>query len=456
MTTTTTATSWDLVDKIIDEYHSLLREPEVMEAKAVAAFRQQMHDQHAIFGGRLLSPFLRPNFLTRSQFRFVQDTLKQMMDVVAIVERRALEDPGFVKEMALLPGEEELLRIEPGLRRFSAKSRMDTFLTRDSFKFVEYNAESPAGIAYGDILQNIFYDLEPTRKLRERYPIAKAHSRQAVLNTLLSAWNEWGGGTNKPRIAIVDYLNLPTYDEFVLFKEFFESQGHEATIADPRTLEYRGGKLYANDMQIDILYRRVLVNELLDHKDECKAMLDAVRDRAVCMVNTFRVKLLHKKMLFAVLWSPGMQSFFNDAQKALIRQHVPWTWRVADTKASFEGKDVDLLALARSEQQRMVLKPNDEYGGKGVIIGWEQTPEQWETALKAALDYPHVIQERVPVGRADFPDLDKNVAPRIVDLDPFILGGEVTGFLTRLSDTSLCNVTSGGGQVPTFIVEDES
>ena len=41
----------------------------------------------------------------------------------------------------------------------------------------------------------------------------------------------------------------------------------------------------------------------------------------------------------------------------------------------------------------------------------------------------------------------------VVDLDPFVFDGEVEGFLTRLSGTSLANVTSGGGQVPAFLVE---
>jgi hypothetical protein len=40
----------------------------------------------------------------------------------------------------------------------------------------------------------------------------------------------------------------------------------------------------------------------------------------------------------------------------------------------------------------------------------------------------------------------------VVDLDPYVFDGEVEGFLTRLSATSLANVTSGGGQVPSLLV----
>jgi hypothetical protein len=43
--------------------------------------------------------------------------------------------------------------------------------------------------------------------------------------------------------------------------------------------------------------------------------------------------------------------------------------------------------------------------------------------------------------------------PRYVDLDPYLFRGELGGILTRLSATSLCNVTAGGGSVPTFVAE---
>ena len=41
----------------------------------------------------------------------------------------------------------------------------------------------------------------------------------------------------------------------------------------------------------------------------------------------------------------------------------------------------------------------------------------------------------------------------LVDLAPYLFRGRLAGFLTRLSATGLANVTSGGGQVPTFVAE---
>ena len=41
----------------------------------------------------------------------------------------------------------------------------------------------------------------------------------------------------------------------------------------------------------------------------------------------------------------------------------------------------------------------------------------------------------------------------LVDFAPYLFRGKLAGFLARLSATGLANVTSGGGQIPSFRVE---
>ena len=107
-----------------------------------------------------------------------------------------------------------------------------------------------------------------------------------------------------------------------------------------------------------------------------------------------------------------------------------------------------------------MLKPNDEYGGKGVLLGWEASGPEWSAALNAALTDPPgswVVQERIPIRREVFPQFDAEghvTMPEVlVDFAPYLFRGRMAGFLTRLSATGLANVTSGGGQVPAFVVD---
>ena len=198
------------------------------------------------------------------------------------------------------------------------------------------------------------------------------------------------------------------------------------------------------------------MNEFLEKVGELQALLQAARDRAVTMVNPFRCKPIHKKAIFAVLTDDALQPMFTAAERAAIAAHVPWTRRVREGTTTLEGREIDLVPWARANRHRLVLKPNDEYGGKGVHIGWECDERQWDAAIAEALASSYVVQAKVDLLRETFPEIGPEglrFRDLVVDLDPFVFDGEVEGFLTRLSGTSLANVTSGGGQVPAFLVE---
>jgi uncharacterized circularly permuted ATP-grasp superfamily protein len=124
----------------------------------------------------------------------------------------------------------------------------------------------------------------------------------------------------------------------------------------------------------------------------------------------------------------------------------------------FHGEEVDLVEFVGANPERFVLKPNDEYGGKGVVIGWETSPDIWRATLIQALSDPFVVQERVKTIVRDFPsyiDGKLDIHPRFVDANPYVFYGKtVYGCLTRLSSLTLLNVTAGGGSVvPTFIIQ---
>jgi uncharacterized circularly permuted ATP-grasp superfamily protein len=202
------------------------------------------------------------------------------------------------------------------------------------------------------------------------------------------------------------------------------------------------------------------VNEYLPIMNDYPALLDAYRAGAICLVNSFRSKLIHKKALFAVLTDRKHAHLFTQAEFDAIHSHVPWTRIVRDEESDFRDGAIDLLEFIRNNNERLVLKPNDDYGGHGITIGWNVEKSDWEQAIQSAVaNGDYLVQERVPTARETFPALTADgrieFAEQLVDLDPLLFNGKVGSAFTRLSATELANVSSGGGMVPTYIISQK-
>ena len=116
-------------------------------------------------------------------------------------------------------------------------------------RYVEYNAESPAGMAYGDNMAAVFAGLPVMKAFRKRFRGRFPATRERQLATMLRAFKEWGRETT-PVVAIVDWVGLPTATEFEMFKDYFESRGVKTVICDPRALAVSRGKLHAEGTRI--------------------------------------------------------------------------------------------------------------------------------------------------------------------------------------------------------------
>jgi hypothetical protein len=444
----------------IADWHALLRPDEELTPRFTNALTASMRAKKLTFGQRVHCPFLRPFFLTAVD----EDRIRVAAETVAAlgerVTRAAFQSDDIYDQLGITDAEDALVDIEPGYQTASTTSRLDAFLLPDSLHFAEYNAESPAGIGYTQRLCELFDATAIMERFRNQRQVRFHRVIEALLDALLASYHEWGGTARPPTMAIVDWRDVPTWTEFEILRDAFAAAGVPTIVCDPRELMFANGVLTAQGTRIDLVYRRVLVNDILAKPVECRALVDACAARAVCMANSFRCKLAHKKAFFAVLTDPSHATLFSAEERAIIRAHVPWTRVVDDVETYKDDWRGDLLELTRAWREHLVLKPNDEYGGKGVHLGWEKTESEWDTAIEAALADPYgtwVVQERIPVRREVFPQFDAtgriNMNDMLVDFAPYLFRGRMGGYLTRLSATGLANVTSGGGQVPAFVVD---
>ncbi|HEV8612874.1 MAG TPA: hypothetical protein VGQ73_05135 [Gemmatimonadales bacterium] len=418
---------------------------------------EQLRRRGLFFGARPLCTVLRPRFLTPEQYALLRARIVILLGAFERALHAALADPRVLDQFGLLDWERTLALEDPRIPA-SPVSRLDAFFGEEGLRFTEYNAETPAGSAYHDALSELFLALPAARPFLRTHALCPLPARPNVLHALLGAYAQWSGRREPPVIGILDWKEVPTWSEFVLYQEYFTAMGLRCVIADVRECELVRGKLVAAGTPIDLIYKRVLIGELIAREGLVHPIVRAVRSGAVCMVNPFRCKILHKKASLAVLTDERNAEWFNAAQRKVIADQIPWTRVVEERKTEFHGERIDLLPWLARNRERLVLKPNDDYGGAGIVLGWEVAEARWQEALQHALSEPFIVQERIGLPEESFPsyvDGELIFANRILDTAPFVFGGAYAdGCLTRVSTASLVNVTAGGGStVPTFVVE---
>ncbi len=442
----------------IKTYHDLLTDETAAESQA--QLDSQLQSRGLYFGDRPLCTVLRPRFLMPGQYAYLRRATRPVLSAFETISMAAVTDAEFRAQFRLTEWEEKLVEIDPGYRTHTPLSRLDAFYMTDegTMQFTEYNAEVPAASAYNDVLTKVFLGLPVMGQFLHHYVVRPLMTRHSVMHALLQAYKEWGG-TERPHIAILDWREVPTYSEFELFIRFFEGQGYPCRIVDPRDVTYKDGRLMAGDFPINLIYKRVLITELIERGGLDHPVVRAVRDGNVCMVNPFRCKILYKKSSLAVLSDERNRQMFSAAETKAIDEHVPWTRNVEERKTLYRDLPVDLVPFILKYQERFVLKPNDDYGGRGIVLGWQTNTSGWEQAVADALESPFVVQERVPIPQEPYPSMVDDrlqIYDRLLDTAPFIFYGDyMDGCLTRLSNDPLLNVSAGGGSsVPTFVVEE--
>jgi hypothetical protein len=450
-----------MLNEAVAHYHKLLEDYELAESSRLA-LDEGLEGARLIFGGRRLSPYLRPHFVLESDWQRVVGICETVWSALQKVKDAAIGNEEILDELGISDIEKDLVAIDPKYAQVSPTARLDSFLTENSYSFVELNGESPAGIAYADSATEIFKSLPIMQKFAEKYDVQGFDGRPKMLEVLALAYEEFLGHKpeKNPTIAIVDLKDLPTQQEFELFKDYFESQGYTSIICSPDELVFDGKNLLYKEAVVDIVYKRLLVNEYLPIIESHPDLLNAYRAGAICMVNSFRSKLVHKKAIFAVLTNERYAHLFSEAELSAIQAHIPWTRKFRDEQTENKGERIDLVEWTRANKSKLVLKPNDDYGGHGIYIGWASLKDEWDAAIKVALaDGDYLVQERVQTSKEMFPMLDEagnwQMIEQLVDLDPLLFNGQVGSAFTRLSSSELANVSSGGGMVPTFIIREK-
>jgi len=422
----------------IARYHKLLETPRYRDVQWAEALRDQIR---ARCGGpeseRPLAPVLRPHFISKRQFATLSRTTAQLAAILDQIEAVALRSPSLLNRIRLLPVEKMLAAMPSGYSRFGVSARLDAALENGSLRLQGMEACNPAGLAYSDLLSNLFLDLPIVREFKKgRFKLSKLGGAKHLARAVLEAWRDFGG-RSKPKIAIVEFRQQfeSCSAEGHLLSELFSAAGLAAQIVAPDELEYSRGRLHAGEFEIDVVFRRLLVRELLVHFDLSHPLLLAYREGAVCVVNNFRSELTQRRAFFELVTDEAITSKLPSADRKLIREFVPWTRVVAQTKTKRGDRVIDLPEFILHSRDRLALLPNEDCDEQRVFVGREMDDRAWDRALRVALRTPYVVQEHFPLAHEPFPVLeygDMRMRDAEVNVRPFVVNGRLQGAAAAL------------------------
>jgi uncharacterized circularly permuted ATP-grasp superfamily protein len=314
---------------------------------------------------------------------------------------------------------------------------------------LEDNLRVPSGVSY--VIENRAASKKAFPEVFARQSIAPVDAYTDELNKLLSSLAP--DGVPEPSIAVL----TPGIYNSAYFEHAFLAQRMGATLVEGGDLTVSDDRVFMRTIDglepVDVVYRRIddlFLDPDAFHPDSSlgvPGLMRAWKAGNVAVANAPGAGVADDKVVYA--WVPDLIRYYLGEEPLL--PNVP-TYRCHD--AAERRFVLDNL-------RELVLKPANESGGYGILIGNRATDAQLEAQVAAIegdcrnwVGQPILQLSTAPTLCGDA------VEPRHVDLRPFILTGATSyvtsGGLTRVAlpkGSLVVNSSQGGGSKDTWIVE---
>lgn len=323
----------------------------------------------------------------------------------------------------------------------------------NDFFVLEDNARTPSGVSYmledREAMQRLFPSLLAQHKIRpvNQYPDALMHMLRSV------------APFNAPRDPRIVILTPGPYNS-AFYEHSFLADHTGVELVEGSDLVVRNSKVYMRtiegEQQVDVIYRRVdddFLDPLMFNEDSMlgvPGLMDAYASGNVTIVNAPGTGIADDKAIYSYM--PEIVKFYTGEEAKLPNVQT------------FRCREADDLKYVLDNLPDLVVKLVDGSGGYGMLVGPTSTKEQIEEFRAKIIKEPNRFIAQPTLALSTCPTfINKGLAPRHVDLRPFILTGSdgiriVPGGLTRVALTEgslIVNSSQGGGTKDTWVVDEE-
>lgn len=439
--------------KIYREYETYIRDNYEQNREAADTVRNYLEHSSVAYHGRCVHTLHIPKVFSGE----IIDHFKQIVDITygifAKIIRHYLEDPAYRRLFPFSEKLNELILVPSGYDSPLPIARFDIFFNEEdfSFTFCEINTDGTSAMNE-DYVLNDALRLNPAQThMEERYAFSTYELFDSWVRSFMEIYDTYEKKKEHPRVAIVDFMERASITEFEEFKKRFEQAGYDCEICEITKLVYRDHVLYTPEGRtIDVVYRRAVTTDVMEHYDEVGAFIEAVKNRDVCIIGSFATQIIHNKWLFKIIRDKETLCFLNQREQEFVKTHIPYTnlldQRHADTDKLIEHKN------------RWIIKPLDSYASRGVFAGIDYEVEEWTDIIRRHTDKDYIYQRYCRPYQTDniyFSDSDAKFKPYSNMSGLFVYNGRFAGVYSRLSDGGIISSQYNEKAVATLVAKEK-
>ncbi len=321
----------------------------------------------------------------------------------------------------------------------------------DTFYVLEDNARTPSGVSY--MLENREIMLRLFPELFSRHRVAPVDNYPDELLATLQSVAPAGAAADPTVVLLTPGIYNSAY-----YEHSFLADKLGVELVEGRDLFVKGEVVYMRTTQgpkrVDVIYRRIdddFLDPLAFRPDSAlgvPGLMAAYQAGSVTLANAVGTGVADDKAVYSYM--PDIVKFFLGEEPIL--KNVP-TWRC---------REEEHLSYVLDNIEQLVVKEVHGSGGYGMLIG-PAADKASIAAFRAKLKaQPKNFIAQPTLALSTCPTcVDSGVAPRHVDLRPFVLTGRdririVPGGLTRVAmkaGSLVVNSSQGGGTKDTWVLD---
>ena len=420
-------------------------------------------DAHGAGTERLIPFDVIPRIIPAHEWQHMERGLAQRVNALNrflhdVYHQQDIVKAGIVPAAQIFQNEQfrpEMLGVTVPGHIYSHVSGVDMVRARDAsgqgvYYVLEDNLRVPSGVSY--MLENRKMSMRLFPQLFSEHKVAPvAHYPDVLLETLRSMAPN---ASEDPTVVVL----TPGMYNSAYFEHAFLAQQMGVELVQGQDLFVKDSFVYMRTTRgpkrVDVMYRRVdddYLDAMVFRPDSslgCAGLMAVYRAGNVAICNAMGTGVADDKSIYPYV--PKMIEFYLGEQPIL--HNVP----------TFMGRNPNELSYILANIHELVVKQVHGAGGYGMLIGPTASKAQIAEFKAAVTANPSGYIAQPTLSLSTSPTFVKQgVAPRHIDLRPFVLCGAqthiVAGGLTRVAlqaGSLVVNSSQGGGTKDTWVLED--